>query len=88
MKKILITILILLMGIFLGCNTNNENKENNESKHVHIYALNKCFKYKEKRSWGNGCYEFVLDDNTKIVMHLHQCLIIKEGECPFCKGDK
>lgn len=74
--------------MLLGCTTNNENIENNESKHVHIYALNKCFKYKEKRSWGNGCYQFILDDDTTIIIHLYQCLIIEKGDCPFCKGDE
>jgi len=86
-KLVLIILLVLLTFAFYGCDNSSDGCNcDNGKTYVHIYESKKCYKVKDYRSWGHGCYQFVLEDGTKLTTHLHQCAIII-GECPFCKEE-
>lgn len=91
MKKILCLILfiIILAAILFCCTGCNKQVFDFEYTFdtVHIYETGKCYKIKKIKKWKDfedDQLQFVLEDDTVIVVHSTDCAMVK-GTCPFCK---
>ena len=85
MKKVLCLILFVVLSFTLfGCNRQLfDTKYSFET--VHIYETGKCYEIKSWRDYDDSDQlQFVLKDDTVIVIHSTDCSMIK-GTCPFCK---